>query len=207
MTPDACKRIESAVSHFPRKTGSGMKVLQKDGGVMNGPRGRGRRWRRSAVAASLVLFVMWPSSPATAHYLNHRDLDDSRSSLDLRSVHLWQYEQHGLYSLVIRTYDVIDRDETPLLVGWLDTFGDREWDYALIIRWNSCTVISWSQDPGITIFATRMDARKAHCLFQTDDSFRQTKHMRLRVVARRDLNLNSRRGLVDRAPDRGWFDH
>ena len=175
---------------------------------MSGSHVRASRWDRSVMAAALVLIVLlWPSTPAMARYLNHRDPDDSKSSLDLRSVHLWEYPQDGLYSLVIRTYDVIDRDETPAFVGWLDTFGDREWDYALIIRWNSCTTISWSQDPGIIIFAARVDPRKAHCLFQTDDSFRQTKHVRWRVCARRDLNLNARLGLVDRAPDRGWFDH
>jgi hypothetical protein len=157
---------------------------------------------------TLLLFVMlWPSTPATAHYFNHRDRDDSKSSLDIRWVHLWEYPQDGLHSLVIRTYDVIDRDETPAFVGCLDTFGDHEWDYALIMRPHSCTVISWSQDPGIIIFAARMDPQKAHCLFQTDASFRQTKHMRWRVWARRDLNLNARRGLVDRAPDAGWFVH
>lgn len=160
------------------------------------------------VAALVLSATVWPSVPAAAHFLNHRDPDDSNSSLDLRSVHLWEYEQDGLYSVVIRTYDVVNPNARPVFVAWLDTFGSHRWDYAVTIGRHSSQAISRSQqDPGIVLFAGRIDPRKAHLLFQTDDAFRQTKHIRLRVWARRDQHLHARRGLVDRAPNTGWFEH
>jgi hypothetical protein len=61
-----------------------------------------------AVPALALLFLLWTSVPAAAHFLNHHDRNDSEDSLDLRAIHLWEYPQEGLFSLVVRTYDQIE---------------------------------------------------------------------------------------------------
>jgi hypothetical protein len=164
---------------------------------------RGRRGDLT-IAAALSLATLWIglcATPASAANRTHRDPDDARSSLDVRSVHLWEFDQPGLYSLVVRTYDHIDLGETPTFVGWIDAFGGPGWDYAIVIG-PSCYIISAAHAPTGSVFAARMDPRKVHCLFEMEEPF---DGERLRVWARRDDNLSSRQGLVDMAPDEGWF--
>jgi hypothetical protein len=160
-----------------------------------------------AIPCALAVWMALAPIPAGAQSRTHHDPDDARSSLDLRSVHLWSFPQPGLYSLVVRTYDDIDLDESPTFVGWIDALGDRRWDYVVVLRRHGCTLFfRVGVDPGDSgVLAARMEPRKVHCLFQLNDPFDETRPTRLRVWARRNRDLTALRGLVDRAPDVGWF--
>src|SRR5262245_8499192 len=148
----------------------------------------------------LCCLVLWTSTPASAHFLNHHDPDEVSDELDLSAVHLWSYPQEVLFSLVITTCDEIGSNGR--FIGWFDSFGDSRWDYALIIRVPSgCRMIARVGGPHTVIFAARVERTRAHCLFQVHSRFRRTKHIRLRVWAKADNSI------VDRAPDAGWFQH
>jgi hypothetical protein len=71
-----------------------------------------RRANRQKLVGMVLVFlcclVLWTSTPASAHFLNHHDPDDAAGGLDLSMVHLWEYQQEGLFSLVVRTYDQIE---------------------------------------------------------------------------------------------------
>jgi hypothetical protein len=149
----------------------------------------------------LCSLVLWSSTPASAHFLNHHDPDDAAGRLDLSDVHLWEYQQEGLFSLVVNTYDQIE-GQHGRFIGWFDSFGDSRWDYALIMRVPSgCRMIARIGGPHTSLWASRVDPTRAHCLFQLLSGFRRTKHIRLRVWAKGE------HGIVDRAPDAGWFHH
>jgi hypothetical protein len=169
-------------------------------GTMRFPKSQGARALRAGWMVFLCCLVLWTSTPASAHFLNHHDPDDAVGGLDLSAVHLWEYPQEGLFSLVVQTYDQIEGHGR--FIGWFDSFGDSRWDYALIIRVPSgCRMIARVGGPSTDILAARVDPTRAHCLFQVHTGFRRTKHIRLRVWAKGD------NGIVDRAPDAGWFQH
>jgi hypothetical protein len=159
-----------------------------------------------AVPALVLLFLLCTSTPAAAHFLYHHDRNDSKDGLDLRAVHLWEYPQVGLFSLVVHTYDPIRLGEHGRFIGWFDSFGDGRWDYALVIGQHLCKMIARTGGSHTSVFATRVDPRKAHCLFQVHKGFRRTKHMRLRVWSRRVRN-DGLHLVVDKAPDAGWYAH
>ena len=173
---------------------------QKVVGTMRFPKWQRGRALRAGWMVFLCCLVLWTSTPASAHFLNHHDPDDAAGGLDLSAVHLWEYQQEGLFSLVVQTYDQIEGHGR--FIGWFDSFGDSHWDYALIIRVPSgCRMIARVGGPSTDIFASRVDPTRAHCLFQVHSGFRRTKHIRLRVWAKGD------NGIVDKAPDAGWFQH
>src|SRR5215207_2006182 len=68
----------------------------------------GGRLPRAVGPVLLLCLLLWASTPAAAHFLNHHDRDDSEDSLDLRAVHLWEYPQ-----------------ERPLLAGRPDLRPDQ----------------------------------------------------------------------------------
>jgi hypothetical protein len=163
-----------------------------------------RRANRQKLVGMVLVFlcclVLWTSTTASAHFLNHHDPDDAAGGLDLSMVHLWEYQQEGLFSLVVRTYDQIEGHGR--FIGWFDSFGDSRWDYALIMRVPSgCRMIARVGGPHTSLLASRVDPTRAHCLFQLLSGFRRTKHIRLRVWSKADNSI------VDRAPDTGWFQH
>lgn len=173
---------------------------QKLAGTMRFPKSQGGRPLGAGWMVFLCCLVLWTSTPASAHFLNHHDPDDAVGGLDLSAVHLWEYQQEGLFSLVVNTYNQIEGHGR--FIGWFDSFGDSRWDYALIMRVPSgCRMIARVGRPSTVIFAGRVDPTRAHCLFQVRSGFRRTKHIRLRAWAKVD-NV-----IVDRAPDAGWFQH
>jgi hypothetical protein len=164
------------------------------------PRSQGERALRAAWPFFLCCLVLWTSTPASAHFLNHYDPNDAAGGLDLSAVHLWEYPQEGLFSLVVQTYDQIEGHGR--FIGLFDSFGDSRWDYALIIRVPSgCRMIARIGRPSTVIFASRVDPTRGHCLFQVRSGFRRTKHIRLRVWSKADNSI------VDRAPNAGWYQH
>jgi hypothetical protein len=109
----------------------------------------------------VLCLLLWASTPAAAHFLNHHDRDDSEDGLDLKAVHLWEYPQEGLFSLVVQTHDQIEGHGR--FIGWFDSFGDSSWDYSLIIRVPSgCRMIARVGGPHTDIFAARVDPARAH---------------------------------------------
>jgi hypothetical protein len=170
--------------------------LPKPGSHING---FGRGVPPAALSVFLCCLVLWTSTPASAHFLNHHDRDDVPGGMDLSSVHLWSFPQDGLFSLVVQTYDPIGRGRFK---GWFDSFGDSRWDYALVIpATGGCRMVARVGGPHTAIFAARVDETRAHCLFQVHSRFRRTKHIRLRVWA------DGANGVRDKAPDAGWFRH
>jgi hypothetical protein len=73
------------------------------------------------------------------------------------------------------------------------------------MRKHVCKVVFRVGEPEAKVFAGRMDPRKVHCLFQLDDPFVETRPIRLRVEARRHPRWDTPEGVVDAAPDEGWF--
>jgi hypothetical protein len=172
--------------------------------------GRGRIFDFLILAAVMAL-----SGPAAAHFSAHPDPDDiPGAKFDLRHVSLAEEERRdGTPSLAVELWTVgkfhrddfrWDGDGRPFFIANLDTRGDRDIDFSVIMGVNDDGTYCQIQPTNGNRFKSGrpgMDPGYFRCRFARRKVNPDGTHIRWKIWS------FSRRDDVDNAPDRGWFIH